>query len=160
MPAFVVRNIWISEPSVSDSDANRHWQPPPNKSLVCRSAFRRALHSTKCHRRERHRYNSVWLVEHAPSRLVRLRKSFQSPHPNSKRNEYPGRRWSRRRFRFFLAHKGVKFIQLSLPHLGWQGSRWQLRSVALNPICHTLWVDLQNSGYRAIATAFHIHSDG
>ena len=122
--AFFLKSTLTCVPAVSNSDVNLRWPLRPNRFPVCQFAFHMERRSTKCHRQEKHHCNSVWLVEHVPSKLAELLRFFPRPHPNSKRSEYPDPRLSERRFRFFLANKGIQFIQLSLFDFRWHGSIW------------------------------------
>lgn len=104
--AFFLKSTLTCVSAVSNSDVNLRWPLRPNRFPVCQFAFHMEHRSTKYHRQEKHHCNSVWLAQ--------LLRFFPAPHPNSKRSKYPDLRLSERRFRFFLANKGVQFIQLSL----------------------------------------------
>lgn len=143
-PPFAVRSIWISEPGVSNSDANQRSQPQPNRFPSCPSAFHRVPHSKGCHRRGRHHCNIVLLGVHVPSRLAGWHWFARRPHPNSKHSAWLDPLSSGCRFRFFLLEKGVQLVQLNILRLFWYGSRWQFIDIITDPIRHRLLIDFQN----------------
>jgi len=146
-PPIVVRSIWISEPSVSSSDANQRSQLPPNRFRSCPSAFHRAPHSKEYHTQARRHCNTVSLGVHVPSRLACWHWFARRLHPNSKCSVWLDPLSSGCRFRFFLLEKGIQLIQLNILRLFWYGSRWQLIDIITDPIRHRLLIDLQNPAY-------------
>jgi len=157
--ASFLKSILTCVPAVSNSDASLHWPLRLNRFPVYQFAFRMEHHSTKCHRQEKHRCNSVWLAGHAPSKLAELLKFFPTPHPSSKRSAYRDPRWSECRFRFFLANERVQFIQLSFFDLRGHGSLWQFGCILIDPISDALWIDLEHSPNWTKTAAFHIHAN-
>ena len=117
-------------------------------------------HNTKYRRLEKRHYNIVWLVASVLDRLAGQRKFVQEPHPNLARSESLDPPPSKRRLRFFLAHKGEQLIQFRRFGFVWNRSRGQFGGVGFDPVDHTLRIDLQDPSNTVITVAFHIHANG
>ena len=159
-PPIAVRNISISEPGVSSSDADQRLQPQPNRFRSYPCAFHRVPHSTECHRPGRRHCNTVSLEVPVPGRLACFRWFARARHPNSAHNAWLDPLSSGCRFRFFLLQKGVQLIQFSLLRLFGYGCRRQFIYIIANPIRYTLLTDFQYPADGPLAVAFHVESDG
>jgi hypothetical protein len=156
--------VWKSSetflPSASDNAEGPHSLLPPHRFPVCRNAVHRVLHNTRCHKLERHPSNTAWLAALAPSKPARLPRFVPQPQPSSARSEWPDPPRLGDRLCFFLANESVQFIQFCRSRLVWHGGRRQARSVGLDPIDYTLWINLQDPSNGVVAVTFYIHANG
>ena len=153
------RKIWTFWISVWDSDASPHWQPLRSKFLAYLCAFHREHRSTRYHRLERHRCNTVLPGVLFPSRLAYSQMFALRLHPNSRYTAWLDLRWSGCRLCFFVANEGVQLIQLCHLRFFRQFRWWQLLRVGCDPIGDALMCDFQDPPNTSQTVAFQIEFD-